>query len=255
MLHFKSFIVCALVVFCTTTALAETKLARSNARKGLTTVYLGEGKNFPSVGTLPKDDLFYCTITNSEWLKIVALKWQNAKQIEGYIHKSKVQFIETLPSKTQKKLLSAILVKQKTLADNFQKAWRTKDSILYKTTIQELEAHSEFKYTPILEILPQYFCTTKDTTTLQLFFSTLWADKGAADEAPSFAVANCFICHTNIILRQLRALKTNEQRNTLYDYIGYGLVNHYSIDRNGKSENAEYNLLKKILDKEREERP
>ncbi len=255
MLHFKSSLAFALIVLCSATAIAETKLARCNTTKGLTTIYLGQGKNFPIVAALKNDDLFYCTASDSEWLKIVALKWQNDRQIEGYIHKNKVQFIEFLAPKTKKKLLSDVLVKQKILADNFQKAWRTKDSVLYKTTIQELEAHSEFKYTPILEILPQYFCTTKDIGTLQLFFSTLWADKGAANEAPSFAVANCFMCQTDIVLRQLRVIKTNEQRNALYDYIGYGLRNHYSIDKNGKSENAEYDMLKKILDKGREENP
>lgn len=144
-----------------------------------------------------------------------------------------------------------ILSKHKTLADNFQTTCRSKDSLSYRTIVGELELHSIMKYSPILDILPSYFCDTKDTIILQLFFATIWSDKGSANEMPSVAIGDCFICQTINVSRQLRHIKNSEQRILIYDQIEFGLIGHFGIDETLKSDNKDYKKLKKQLDDER----
>ena len=67
------------------------------------------------------------------------------------------------------------------------------------------------KYSPILPIFSDYFCKTKDSVTLKQFFATTWADNGSANEMPSFAFGDCFVCHSDIVLRQLKSVKDTEQ--------------------------------------------
>ena len=91
----------------------------------------------------------------------------------------------------------------------------------------------------------------KYTILLQLFFATILADHGSADESPSTAIGDCFICQTDIVARQAGMIKNKEQRQSIYSDIEWGLVNHYDVDEDGKSKDKDFNRLKKRLDNER----
>jgi hypothetical protein len=247
----KIYITITLILFCTLTVFAGNRLAIINDPDGFTNIRSGQGNEFPIVSTINKDEFFYCDLTNSEWIKVIALKWQNGNQVEGYIHKSRVQLVENLDFQRQKELIKQILDKQRILANNFQKAWKSKDSIAYRTTVRELELCSEIKYSPILEILPKYFCETKDTMILDLFYSTIWADKGSANEMPSFAISECFICNSDLVIKQLQLIVNKEQKDLVYDNIEWGLMNKFEVEEDGQSDNLEFNQLKSKLEKER----
>jgi hypothetical protein len=240
-----------LSIFCTLTTYAESKLARIKDCDGYTNIRSGKGNEFPIVASFDKDELFYCEPTNADWIQVIALNFFTDKQqIEGYIHKSRVQLIETLDLKSKQELLIQKLTKQKTLVDNFQKAFRNKDSLNYRTTLRELEASNENNYDPILDILPKYFCETKDTMLLQLFLATICADHGYADELPSCAIGECFICQTDIVVKQAGMIKNKEQYKLIYSDIEWGLLNHYNVEEESKSDNMEFNRLKIRLDSE-----
>ena len=248
----KRYILTILSFLSTLTIFAENKLAIINDADGFTNVRSGQGKEFSVIDTIKKDEFFYCDLTvRDEWIKIVAMKWKDAKQVEGYVHRSRIQLVENLDNKKQKELIVQILNRQKILADNFQIAWKNKDSIAYRTTRNELELYSDIKYSPILDILPKYFCSTNDTEILQLFFLTMWANKGSANEMPSFAIGYCFVCKTDIVIEQLTKIKDTEHKELILDHIDWGLINHFSIDENEKSKNREYDNLKVRLDNER----
>ncbi|CAN5504669.1 hypothetical protein BH10BAC1_BH10BAC1_05330 [soil metagenome] len=225
----------------------EEKLARINDSEGFTNIHSGEGNNFPIIAKLDTTDFFYCSITNSEWLKIVALKWQGGKQIEGFIHKSKVQLIETLDVKVKKALLTSVLTKHKVLANNFQNSGKSKDSLRNSSSRGELEKYSDLKYSPILEILPDYICETKDTMILQLFYATMWADKGSANEIPSIAIGSCYICWPDFVLKQIRTIKNTEQRKSIYNHIEFGLLSNFDVDENNKPIDKKFDGLKQKL--------
>ncbi len=240
-----------LIILCTTTSFAENKLARINDPDGYTNVRSGRGNEFSIITTIDKDDLFYCENTNAEWLSIIALRWKDSKQIEGFIHRSKVQFIEALENNTQKELLMSILIQQQILAENYIKACDDHDDLMHQKTVEKLESYGEIQYSPILEILPKYFCATKDTSILQQLFKTIWADAGSANESPSFALGESYICKPSLVLAQLKHVKNVKQRKFIFDNIEWGLLNHYNVDEDGISEDKDFNRLKNLLDVER----
>ena len=247
----KRYILTILSFLCTLTIFAERKLAIINDPDGFTNVRSGQGNRFPVIATIDKDEFFYCDLTTrDEWIKIIAMKWQNSKQVEGYIHRSRIRLVENLDHKKQKELITQILNRQKILADNFQTAWKTKDSIAYRTTVRELELYSDIKYSPILDILPKYFCSTNDTEILQLFFSTMWADKGSANEMPSFAIGHCFVCKTDIVIEQLKKIEDTWQKELILDSIKWGILGYFGVNEDEKSDNEEFNKLKTRLDNE-----
>lgn len=245
----RNYILTILFFFCSLTLFAENKLGIINDQDGFTFVRSGQGKDFKVVDTLFTDDFFYYQfINNSEWSQVTAWK---GRQIEGFIYKSRVQEVEKLDRKKQKELITKILEKHRILADNFQNAWKSKDSIAYTITVRLLEFHSDTKYEPILNILPKYFCLTKDFEILQLFFEAMWADKGSANEMPSFSIGDCFICNPDLVIEQLTKIKTIEQKTFILDSIEWGLLNNFGIEENGKTDNKEFNKLKTLLDNER----
>jgi hypothetical protein len=245
----KIFIQTILILFCSLTALADSRLAIINDPDGFTNVRSGPGKDFLTIDTLFKNDFFYFELTdNSDWAKVTAWK---GRQIEGFIHKSRIQEFEKLDKTKQKVYIVEVLGRQEELATNFQKAWKSKDSIAYRKAGRELESHNDIRYDPILSVLAIYFCATADLETLKLFISTMWADKGSANEMPSFAIGDCYICKPDIVIEQTAKLKDKEQRELVFDHIEWGLLNHFGVEEDGKSTDETFNKLKLRLDKER----
>jgi len=245
----KTYILTILTFFCSLTLLAENKLGIINDPDGFVNVRSGPGKDFKVVDTLFTDDFFYFNFPdNSDWAKVTAWK---GRQVEGFIHKSRIQTVLNLDLQKQKTLISKVLDRHRILADNFQNAWKAKDSLAYRTTVRESEFYSDTKYDPILDILPNYFCSTNDIEVLQLFFATMWADKGSANEMPSFSIGDCFICNPDLVIEQLAKIKNSEQKKSIFDHIEWGLINHFGVAEDTKSDNKEFNKLKALLDNER----
>jgi len=245
----KKYILLILTIFCISTVFADNKLARINDSDGFTNIRSGQGKDFPIVATVDTTDFIYCDLTTkNDWVKIVVRKLTDGIQIEGFIHRSKIQLVEELDNGKQKELITGILRKQRSLAKRFQRTWDSKNSSMSR---KESELHNDLKYSPILGILPKYFCATSDTTIIELFFSTIWADKGSADETPSFTIGKCFICNPDLIIRELTKLKSKEEKQVILDQIEWGLLNYYGVDKNGKQDNKEFKNLKLKLDKQK----
>ena len=246
----KYYILTILIVFCTETLFAQNKVAIINDPDGYVNVHSGPGKNFPIISKINKDEFFYCNITKAgKWVKISEMN--EDKEIEGYVFRDRIRLAENLDNSQKKKLLTLILLQQQTLADNFQRAWESNDSLAYQTSRDKLERYGDLKYSPVLEIFPDYFCSIADTNILKLFFSTLWADRGTANETPSFALGDCYICKPNIVLEQLLKIENKKQKELLFDDIEWGLLNYFNVDENEKSDNEEFNKLKAQLDNER----
>ena len=250
----KFLLINILFLLCTLTLFAQNKLSVIKDADGFTNVRSGQGKEFSIIGTIEKDEFFYCNMmTKNEWVEIFTLGCSK-EQIKGYIHRSRVQLVENLNYKKQKELIIKIFDKQIILNENFIPVWknRDKDMAAYQTAYIEHLNHSYCEYSSILGILPKYFCSTNDIEIIKFFFATMWADNGSANEQPSFAIGDCFVCRTNIIIEQLKKIKNVEQKEFILDHIEWGLLNHFNIDENEKSDNKEYNRLKKLLDNERQ---
>ncbi len=229
------------VAFCFTTK-AEWKLATINDPDGFTNVRSGKGSTFNSLATIKASELFYCEPSSFDWWKVNTMN-----DVEGYIHKSRIKLIETLPDTSKRALLLSVFQTQKDLAEKFTKAWKSKDSLAYRTTSRNAENHNDNRYTPLLETFTAYFCKTGDRSLLEQLFMTMWAYSGSADERPSYAVGDAFVCKTDLVASLLGQLP-KEQRIFIADAIEWGLLNHYNISEDEMPTNKKFIQLKKKLD-------
>lgn len=236
---------------------AEEKLARINDADGYTNIRAGEGVNFEILDVVVDDEFFICEESGRQWLKIRALKNTGCCSfVEGYMHKSRVQFIEKLPDSTQKQLLLEIFNKQKQLTEEYlglydtyrlNEGWQnSKDSLQFIDLQKKSGNHSEYKYQPVLymDILSSYFCRTKDVDVLAVFYETLWADRGSASENPGFAVGACYICHPELTLEPVRTLP-GRKKELVLGHIVHGLYNVWN-----EPENKEFKRLLELLENE-----
>lgn len=243
-----------------TNSQSDERLARVIDEDSFTNVRAGQGLSFNIVDKVTTDDFFYCETTNkNEWVKVKLLKWNSGSQVTGYIHKSRIQIIEELSNDEQNKIILTVLNKQKLLAYKFVESnkkynrefqkWDNKaDSISYRKTISELEHYSETAYTPILYLLPNVFCKTKDKGLIQRFFETMWSDKGSANEIPPFAIGDCFACESRLLSDQISQLNNMEQKKLIIDNIEWGLLNKFTVYENKESTDPTFLELKRQLD-------
>lgn len=236
---------------------AQMKIAQIDDKDGYSNIRNGQGTDFEIVGTVEKEDFFYCEISDSsDWYQVIALKWNRGNQIKGFMHKSRIKIIENTSLFEQKKIIETTLLKHKQLAENFLESiskydrtnnnWNSKnDSIAYLKSRSELESHSETKYDPILQILPSYFCNSNDKQTIKLFFDTMWADKGSANEMPSFSIGECFVCNSDLLIELLQQTNSKDKKTLLINQIDWGLKNVFWTEVDGENEpsSIEYETL------------
>lgn len=238
-------------------ASARERLARINDADGYTNIRSGQGVKFKILGTVVTDEFFICEESNQQWIKIRALKnIGRFSMLEGYIHKSRVQFIEKLPDSSQKQLLVEIFTNQKQLTVEYlglydkyrqNKRWpSSKDSLRFIELQEKSGNHSEYKYQPVLymDILSSYFCRTKDIDVLAVLYETLWADRGSASENPGFAIGACYVCHPELTLQPVKKL-SGEKKELVLGHIEHGLYNVWN-----QPENDEFKKLQELLENE-----
>ncbi len=236
-----------LLIFCSLLVLAQNGPAIIKDPDGITNVRSGPGTDYDVIDTLSTEDFFYFKFNNnSDWVKVTAWK---GRQIEGFIHKSRIQEVKNLDNDTLKEIILKVLDKQRVLADNFRAAWKAKDSLAYRTTVRELENYSDTKYNSILQVIPEYFCSNNDAEIIDKFFATMRSDKGSANEMPSFSIGGCFICNPDFIIERINKITDSEQKKLIIGHIEWGLMNQFDVDKDGNSEDKKYNKLMEKLKK------
>ena len=240
-----------LIVFFILTAFAGNKLARIKDPDGFVNIRKGQGKNFPIIAKVDTTDFILCDLeTKSEWIKVVTLDWVSKDQVEGFIHRSRIQLIENLDLQEQNQIIKKVLNEEKKLALRLQTSFQQKDSVTFTKTYKESDIYSEAKYSPILDYLPQYFRNTNDTTIIQLLFSTIWADENTANEISSYTIGKCYIYKPDLILGELRKLNNTEQKEFIIRDIQWGMMGYFNVGEDGKSNNKQYKKLEAKLNNE-----
>ena len=236
-----------LLVFLSWSLLAQNGPAIIKDPDCFTNLRGGPGKDFEVIDTLFNEDFFYFKYENdSDWVKVTAWK---GRQIEGFIHKSRIQEVKNLDNDSLKKIILKVLDKQRVNAENFITAYKAKDSLAYRKSRRELESYGDIKYDPILQVIPEYFCSTNDVEIIDKFFATMWANRGSANEMPSFSIGDCFICNAELVIERLDKITDNKQKKLIIGHIEWGLMNKFNVDEEGNSEDKKYNELIEKLKK------
>ncbi len=235
--------------FCSIALMAENQIGIIKSTGDFTFVRNGQGEEFKVIDTLFNGDFFnFDNMEKSEWVKVTS--WQG-KQIEGFINKSAFQVVENLDKKQQKEIILDVLSQFYILANKLNLSIKSNDSKNLEVDSNELKYFSESKYETILEFIPKFFCSTNDTDIIPILLSGMWANKGSASETPAFSIGECFICNPNLIIQQVIKIENEEEKLLICDNIEWGILNHFKVGEDEKSENKEYNKLMKLLEEAR----
>lgn len=223
-----------LLLLISISATAQTSsLAVINDPDGFTNIRRSPGAQASVAAIVLKDQPFYVEPSQSEWWKVNAVMWNMASLagFEGFIHKSRVQFVRELPDSVQqgffKRQLRAIRQQCK-LADALrEKAFDRQTNALDKTLFDSA-THTRMRaydatYESLVEDVRIYLCRTKDVLILKEWLQAEIDTEKSASEIPSIALGECYICQPDWLLEQLRSFP-KARRIHFYDDIAHGLT-------------------------------
>ncbi|MFZ4400632.1 MAG: hypothetical protein ACOYO1_11400 [Bacteroidales bacterium] len=242
---------------------AQKKLALTNDKDGFTNIRAGMGSEFDIIGQIKTDVFFYCEKNKTEWYIVDAPQFnengfQNGKQLNGFIHKSHVRFIEEMPLDEQKKIISSVFIDFKKLNDKknqFQLTQGKNTHFKNKTDSLKSIAYSysmfsnfDTKYESVLMFFPSYYCKSKDTLTLNLLFAAIWSNFGSVDEQHCNTLCDSYLCDEKLFLSSLSYIKKKAELKFLIEETDIGLCFNFDVDYKGKSiKNTTYLRLIKQL--------
>jgi hypothetical protein len=214
------------------------------------------------IDSVKQGEFVKCDSSIGDWYKTIALKWyRSGEQVGGYMHKSNIKIMETLPWKEQQKIILGTLKDiRKFVVERFQwclsiydsnsARWKCKEDSLKNIDYSERGfLIMDTKYDPILIYIETYFCRTGDAIVMDKLFSLLWADRGSADEQPAYSLAVCFVCNPSVMLRCLNKIRDKKEFSFFRGEVEFGMQRYFSVDPDtGKSENKEYSRYLNLLE-------
>jgi hypothetical protein len=214
------------LLFLSQSILADKRIARISENFGRTNIYGGQGINYYIVGSINSEDLFYCEESKNDWYKITALKWtEKGEQIEGYVLKDLVEFIDQLPEQSKKELLLVTFERQIEMSYKVQRS----DSLSKKTAVLAMEKYCRTKYLPVVSLFPDYFCKTRDSVALSFFMESMIADNGSTSNMTYVYLTECYLCNPEVLLQQLNVISRKNQRLLIIDNVVRGLKNVFKV--------------------------
>ncbi len=212
------------------------------------------GSDSKIIGTFKAGELFYVEAEEDSWRKATGIYNK-----EGFVYSPRIELIDSLPDAQLRNLFNHVFENEKLIAENYTRSLmkynfdkkkfnNRADSIdSFKAGVLH-DKYSDEKYSPLVELYPDFFRRTADTVTLKNLFAACRADIGSANEAPDWCLGNCFICNS-ALMKQLMARLPSEQRKNIEGRIEFGLYNVYDADIDSTDTNVEFDALLLELDK------
>jgi hypothetical protein len=203
----------------------ERKTGIINDPDGYTNIRTGKGSSFEVIEKLYTDELFaYVDSTNQNWLKIWITKCncdtphRLYNQIEGYVHRSRIQDVDELPRVKRKLLFSKIFETELELYNKFINA-TDRSSKEYQLLNGKRKVFHDYQFDGSLRSFTNYACEFKDEELVGQYINLMESQEGSADEAPTYALGRMFVCDPDWTFKQIRS------HMTLMDQLEWGLVN------------------------------
>ncbi|WP_421754165.1 hypothetical protein [Croceimicrobium sp.] len=201
----------------------------------------GPGMQFHSIDTLYKDANFYYQLEDeSVWACLSPWK---GSQMEGFIPRSSIQDLSALDRDSLKGLILEVLDRQRVLADSLNLTLNGSDSLNSELITEVLNQHTDTKFNPILQLIPDYFCTSKDLQLIDKLIATIWVNLESVNEEPLYSLGACFICQPELLMKSLDKITNTEQKETILKQIEWALLNHFEMDESGSSNNPNFKTI------------
>tara|TARA_Y100001934_G_scaffold17536_1_gene20819 strand:+ start:432 stop:1193 length:762 start_codon:yes stop_codon:yes gene_type:complete len=211
----------------------------------------GPGMQFHSIDTLFKGAIFYYQLEDeSDWAWLSPWK---GSQVEGFIPRSSIQDLSDLDSDSLRGLIMGILDRQRALADSLNFTLKGIDSLNSELIAEVLKQNTVRKYNPILQLIPDYFCTSKDLQLIDKLIATIWANRESVNEEPLYSLGACFICQPELLMKSLDKITNTEQKETILKQIEWAFLNHFEVDESGSSDNPNFKALMDRLNADRKQ--
>ncbi|QNR24604.1 hypothetical protein [Croceimicrobium hydrocarbonivorans] len=178
--------------------------------------------------------------------------WKGS-QMEGFIPRSSIQDLSALHSDSLRGLIMGVLDKQRVLADSLNLTLKGRDSLSSGSIAVVLNQYTDRKYNPILQLIPDYFCASKDLQLIDKLIASIWANRGSVNEEPLYSLGACLICQPELLMRSLDKITNTEQKETILKQIEWALLNHFEVNESGNSDNLNFKALMDRLNADRKQ--
>ena len=214
-----------------------------NDPDGYTNVRVGKGTSFEVIDKLYTDELFtYVDSTDQGWLKIWITKCncdtphRLYNQIEGYVHRSRIQDVDQLSPSKRKTLFSEIFKTELELYNTVIKSTDRK-SKEYQQINGKRKVFHDYQFDGSLRSFTTYVCEHKDAELTQQYMKLMITQEGSADEAPTYALGRLFICEPEWTMQQIK------KHSSLMNSLTWGIMNMVTKD-NAEQIKKKYNDLR-----------
>lgn len=199
-----------LILLTSIVTLAQDNVAIIVDKDGFTNVRESKSINSAIVGQIKKGEFFTFKTTTDDWFEIYKTFSEDGtiENLNGFVHKSRVQPINTLPDKDKRELIKQTFEKEL-------------DFIKTENWV-ERKKHHEPKFDVILNVAADYITKTKDKELLRTFIETVKLDTGSADEMPSWTLGSIFIKQPDWTIEQMRNVGLTQD---LIDRLDFGFEN------------------------------
>lgn len=199
-----------LILLTSIVTLAQDNVAVIVDKDGFTNVRESKSTNSAIVGQIKKGEFFRFKATTDGWFEIHKTFSEDGtiENLTGFVHKSRVRAINTLPDKEKRELIKQTFEKEL--------------DIIKTENWDERKKHHEPKFDVILNIAADYITKTKDKELLKTFIETVKLDTGSADEMPSWTLGSIFIKQPDWTIEQIRNVGLTQD---LIDRLDFGFEN------------------------------
>lgn len=200
-----------ILIFLTSlVTLAQDNVAIISDKDGFTNVRESKSTNSAVVGQIKDGEFFSFKKASDDWWEVFKTFDENGNSINlnGFVHKSRIQPLYTLADKDKRKIIKETFDKELEFIKT--KNW------------DERKKHHEPKFDMILNVASDYISRTKDKELFKTFIETVKLDTGSADEMPSWTLGAIFIKQADWTIEQMRLVGLTQD---LIDRLDFGFDN------------------------------
>ena len=218
-----------IILLASIVTLAQDNVAIIVDKDGFTNVRESKSTNSAVVGQIRIHEFFTFKKTSDDWWEVFKTFDENGNSINlnGFVHKSRIQPLYTLADKEKRKIIKETFDKE--LEFIKAKNW------------DERKKHHEPKFDMILNVATDYINKTKDKELFKTFIETVKLDTGSADEMHSRTLGSICIKQPDWTIEQMRNVGLTQD---LINRLDFGFENVVTKSDNYPELKAKIELLK-----------